>query len=187
MSNIIDEDFLKKPEENNALEFATFWQRVWASVLDGALFLPLGLLGIYNFTNWKSMPLFLLLQLCTMLYKPLLEWKYGATFGKMAARIKVISVTGGAISLQQSFNRWILYFFSSFSSFLAGFFLFYKDDFYELTDFTKMAELLGTSGVPEIQQIASIAVSVSCLFVFFDLRRQSLHDKIAKTYVVKIS
>lgn len=185
MSNIIDEDFLKKPEENNALEFATFWQRVWASVLDGALFLPLGLFGIYNLSHWKSMPLFVLVQLFVMLYKPLLEWKYGATLGKMAARIRVIDVNGGPISLQQSFNRWILYFFSSFSSFLAGFALFYKDDFYNLTDFAEMAELLGSSGVPEIQQIASIAVSVSCFFVFFDIRRQSLHDKIAKTYVVK--
>lgn len=184
LSEILDEEFRRKEVEFKAEDFASFGKRFWAAIIDALVFTLPGFINMYNLTEMKSLPLYILLQIPILLYKPIMEWKYGATLGKMALKIKVMSTSGQPLSLEQSFRRWIFYFVNSFTGLLAVVFTFFNDEFSEMNDFYAIAELMRENGVSGLEEISSMLVLVSCMFVLFDLKKQSLHDKLAQTYVV---
>ncbi len=184
MSNILDDDLLKIPAEP-ALPLASFWTRVGATLLDSLILMPLIGLGVYNMITWKILPLFILLQIAAMAYKPLLEWQYGQTLGKQAVNIRVVDAQLAPITLQQSLNRYIFYFANSFMGLVAGIMLFGTEDFAAATDFMTVAELQQQATDETVTQFLSLLVFVSCFFAAFDPMTQTLHDKIAKTFVVQ--
>jgi len=85
------------PSENEPLfpeadiRFANFGSRFGASLIDGiilaAIIFPV---TYFNVTSWKIPYLFILTSLLEIVYKPFLEYRYGATLGKMAAGIQVL-------------------------------------------------------------------------------------------------
>jgi len=133
MNEILDDEIIGKKYSPENVRFASFWTRVAASILDSFVLMPILFLGVYNMMTWKSLPLYFVLQLAALIYKPWMEAEYGATIGKMATKIKVVTIDYQDINLQQSLNRYAFYFANSF---------------------------MGLIG------------------------KQTLHDKIAKTYVV---
>jgi uncharacterized RDD family membrane protein YckC len=158
--------------------------RVAASVLDSFVLMPILILGVYNMMSWKNLPLYFVLQLAALLYKPWMEAEYGATLGKMVIKIKVVTTDYQDISLQQSLNRYAFYFANSFMGLIGGFMLFMQEEFASLADFYKIAELQAQIGTPEIDQFLGLLIFVSCIFCTADPLKQTLHDKLAKTYVV---
>lgn len=184
MQDILDDENLKKKYSPEGIRFASFWTRVGATFLDTIVMIPIITIGLFNMMDWKSLPLFLVLQLAALLYKPLMEAQYGATLGKMGAKIKVVDANFQNIDLPQSLNRYLFYFAGSFMGLLGGLMLFMSENFQETTDLFELAELQGKMGTPEIDQFLNLLVFVSCVFCAFDPMKQTLHDKIAKTYVV---
>ena len=184
MNEILDAKEVKKRPSPENVRFAGFWIRVAASLLDSLLLSPILFLGVYNMMAWKSLPLYLVLQLIVLIYKPLMEVKYGATIGKMMTKIKVVTTDYQDINLQQSLNRYLFYFANSFMGLIGGFMLFIEKDFAPLTDFYEIIELQAKISTPEIDQFLGLLVFVSCIFCIADPLKQTLHDKIAKTYVV---
>lgn len=162
---------------------ASFWIRIGATLIDGFVLMPLLAVGVYNMMTWKILSLYLLVQIAAMVYKPLLEWKYGQTIGKKAVKIRVVSLDLRPITLQQSLNRYVLYFANSFMGLVAGALLFSTEDFAETTDLFAVAELQQQVVNETVTNFLSLLVFVSCFLSAFDPRRQTLHDKIAKTVV----
>lgn len=184
MHNILDDENLKQKKSPEDVRFATFWTRVGASLIDSLIMIPLIVGGVFNMMDFKNLPLYLLLQVAALLYKPWMEGNYGATLGKMAVKIKVVTTDFQDINLQQSLNRYVFYFANSFMGLAGGFLLFIHKDFSETSDFYELAELQAKIGMPEIEQFLSLLVFVSCIFCTFDPLKQTLHDKVAKTYVI---
>lgn len=184
MNEILDNENIKKRHSPENVRFADFWIRVAANLLDTIILAPILLLGMYNMMTWKSLLLYFVLQVTVLIYKPWMEAEYGATLGKMATKIKVVTTDYQNIDLQQSLNRYIFYFANSFMGLIGGFMLFMQEEFATLSDVLEITKLQMQIGSPEISQFLGLLIFVSCIFCTADPLNQTLHDKIAKTYVV---
>ncbi len=146
----------KKPEEF-ALEYAGFWIRFGAGIID--LFILLAVpysicLTVYKFSalTIDTVQIHLpIIAICFVLWFILIVayftgfwvWR-GQTPGKMATGIKVIRTDSSPVAVQFALLRYLGYLISTITVF-AGF-----------------------------------------IWIAFDSRKQGLHDKIADTYVVKL-
>jgi uncharacterized RDD family membrane protein YckC len=93
MESIIDNDFIRPNVENqNDITYGGFWIRTGALFVDGIIIGVLVLsLMYFNATQWKSVPVLILLSFMSVAYKPFCEFKYGATVGKMACNLGVVN------------------------------------------------------------------------------------------------
>jgi hypothetical protein len=62
---------------------AGFWIRVAATMLDVMLLSPVIVLQVYLLKTSDNLLLLAVLVVPPLFYKPLMEWRYGATVGKM--------------------------------------------------------------------------------------------------------
>lgn len=141
---------------SNRYEYAGFWLRMWASLIDSILILvvitPLGIAYYGLDTYWQSAEagttlgvVDFLLSWIFPLIATMLFWQYRqATPGKILLSLKILDeATGKPMSLRQSVIRYVGYF-------LSAFFL-----------------MLGF------------------IWIAFDKKKQGWHDKLAKTVVVR--
>ena len=170
--------------ERRPIEYASFWTRVGASLLDTLILLPVAFLNIYNILDFKQLPLYLLLGFVPLVYKVFMEFKYGATLGKMIVKINVINEEEEPISLEQAIVRNIFYLLVSVISFMAGLYLFVQPSFSSITTFLEYGLVMQAGPLQLVSQIANVLFLVSCLFVIFRDNRQALHDSMAGTYVI---
>ena len=182
-NNLLDDDFRESPKQ---VELATFFDRVKASIIDTIVFLPLILLTVYNWTTLKIYALDLLINTAIILYKPVLEWHYGATVGKMITRIKVVDISLEPITLEQSFRRFSIYFIGYGISLISSYYLFQDPAFSEALTLADIGAIQQDNHLNDFSQLSSMAVLVSVTFVAFDIKRQALHDKLASTLCIKV-
>lgn len=184
--HILDEDYNELDGEQQNYRFAGFWIRVGASIVDILVMIPFVGLSFYILLVLKSLPLIMVLTLIMAAYKPLMEYQYGATLGKMAVGIKVMNENGGLLTPNQAIIR--------YSPWLIG----------NIVNTLLLVELFGLSGFDEIEgvmeyftfvsqnpstfsslsSVASLLVLISVLVLLFNKQKQALHDKLAKTYCI---
>jgi uncharacterized RDD family membrane protein YckC len=109
--------------DQNELEYAGFWRRVWASLIDTVLLLVITfpvLAGIYGDAYWNSSrfiqgPADFLISWVWPAVAVIAFWAAGgATPGKMAIAARVVdAATGGKPSFGQLVIRYIGYFLAS--------------------------------------------------------------------------
>ena len=139
-----------------ALDYASFWIRFGAVVIDGfilwivnvALFVPLGIImptaNDDPFAALSFMPLVMLLHYAIpAVYDTWFVGKYGATPGKMACKIKVVVADGTPVSYSRALGR----------------------------HFAKW--------------LSSLIIGIGFLMAAFDDERRTLHDRICETRVVR--
>lgn len=169
-----------------SLRLANFFTRAIASVLDNLILLPAIFVSYYNIIEWKILGLDLIIAGALFLYKPLMEFQYGATLGKMLVKIRVIDRVDGRLSLDQALTRFVFYAFVYILSGIQNWQLFNAEGFEEVRDLVSFGEWVQTqdSWVSDISSFGSTFILISILFMFFNPWKQTLHDKIADTYVV---
>ncbi len=168
------------------IKFASFWERTGASLIDGLILLPIIILNFYNMLHIKSLPLAIALSLIFLVYKVYMEGQYGATFGKRAMKIKVIMADNTPINYSGALGRNALYIFNALVGLISTIAIFNAAGFDAVTKFTEIGAFQKENG-DNFGTITSVLVLISCLFVIFDKKKQALHDKIAKTYVVSVN
>jgi len=177
-------------DENNSsqkdIKYAGFWIRVAAALVDGLVTLPIGLLITYNFLIIKSFPLMVLFTILGMLYKPLMEWRYGATLGKMALKIKVVSENLEFISLEQAFGRFMPWIINHVLSLISYFYIFQTEDFLKMDSISNMSALSMESPIETASTVYLYIFFIIIGTLIYDKRSQGIHDKIAKTLVIKV-
>ncbi|MEE9437401.1 MAG: RDD family protein [Saprospiraceae bacterium] len=177
-------------EKTNAITYASFWDRLWASLLDG-LILVIPVFGLATYGNiTHNLMIALLALVLGMLYKPLMEGIYGATLGKMIMKIKMVDDNNEQISLAQSFGKNAIYIVSSAIQLLGTFELFSNEDFLDAEGFMEVfqAQQLAQqdSSYSMISLVWAFFVLISVFMMFANSdTKQTLHDKIAKTFCVK--
>ncbi len=184
---ILDDDLNPSSEmEPQQITYASFWSRAGATLVDFLVLIPIIGLSVANFILWRSYSLDLVFVLIPVFYKILMEWKFGATVGKMAMGIKVVNQDFQLMSLDQSFTRYALYFLSIVVNLITNFNLYNNPRFQEAADMMEASLVQQEVGQSMFlfSAIASIIIIISVLFVAFDQNKQSLHDKIAQTYVI---
>lgn len=183
-NTILDDNLFKEGgKEIIPLRFAGFWIRFVASFLDGLILMPLAIVNVFAIIYFKSIPLYVLVLLLSAAYKPIFEFRFGATLGKMAIDLKVVNEKFQKISLEQAILRAVPFLLSSIMGILMILFI-DTSTFEENIGFFEFGEIVQNSSYYWLENISNLILLISCLVVAFDTRKQGLHDKLAKTYCV---
>lgn len=183
VEEIIDDELIEH-NGNPKDRWAGFWIRVVASIVDLLVFLPFIAIVIYNQMSIKSLPLVLILTLIMMVYKPFMEFKYGATLGKMAVKIKVVNYHFTQINITQAIVRYFPWLLGNIVSIISTILLFQHPDFVSSTTFIEIRNLQNQLPTSTINFITSLVVLIAVIVVAFTSNKQGIHDMMAKTYCV---
>ncbi len=178
--NVVDNEF---DQESEDIEYAGFWIRVGAALIDSLILAPLVALEIYNKITLHSVSVLVAGTTLAMLYKPYLEYTRGATIGKQLLNLRVITEEYGALTLNHAVLRYMPWFISAFFGLMLGFEYYsageYADSFLDISIQTQDSFWNKLNAMYAFVFLAIVVV------VAFDPRKQGLHDKIAQTYVIK--
>lgn len=92
----------------STVQYAGFWRRLGAGLLDSLILLPVFFLLFphpLNATRGGALACLLLSQLLCQGYKIYLHAKFGQTLGKMATKIKLVKLDLAAVSWKESLIR----------------------------------------------------------------------------------
>jgi len=176
--------------QNEEVVYADFWTRFGAYILDVIIIAPISLgLNYVNFITLKSFFFYLFITLLLLLYKPFFEFKYGATYGKMATNLKVTDYQFQKIDFERSFIRSLIFIIPSILLLPVQYMAYNNPSLISLDSFWEFNTLIASTY--PIQGLFSCFVSITVITDLIVLltdetkRQRSLHDRIAKTYVVK--
>jgi uncharacterized RDD family membrane protein YckC len=100
------------PAAEEERKYRTFWRRVGAIILDGAVLAPLAWLDqlLWNHVSHAVLllPWAILYSLSWIVYEVVFVVAYGQTVGKMACGVRIYAVSGNAVSLGQAVLRQIV-------------------------------------------------------------------------------
>ncbi|MFI5171573.1 MAG: RDD family protein [Chitinophagales bacterium] len=167
------------------LEYASFWERVGASLVDFLIMLPVLAFNFYNLMQIKSLVLAIIFNFIFIIYKIYMEGTFGATFGKKAMKIKVVTENFQPIDLKLALVRGCLYLLNAIVGTVSIIQVFNAAGFSDVTGFSEVSKFQNANS-SSIGLILSLLILVSVIWVAFDRKKQALHDKIAKTVCVKI-
>lgn len=181
---ILDNEYLEplKTEMQTPL-FAGFWVRAAATIIDAVVLFPLAYISLENMLSWKFFEVEVGVTIAWILYKILMEWKFQATIGKMLMKIKVVNESGNGITLEQSIVRFSFYFLRYMGLLLLNYYLFANPAFADIHTAEDLMIFLANRE-EMVSSIVSLPLIISFNFVVFDLRKQALHDKLAKTFCI---
>jgi uncharacterized RDD family membrane protein YckC len=159
--------------ENN-LFLSKFWSRVWALLIDSLI------LGIFGYILGSVFEIFfislgeeakLIGWFISLAYFSILNSKLnnGQTIGKKIMKIQVTDIDGRTVSLKTSFIRSLIL--------TAPFFL----NGFKITG----SETFSVVNIIQSMIIFTLGLGIMVFYIFNKETRQSLHDIVAKTYVVQ--
>ncbi len=183
LDDILDEPYAGATPIDR-VEMASFWSRVGASLLDILILLPLIGLNVYNLYSMKSLPVALIILLLTILYKPLMEWEYGATLGKMIVKLKVVGEDLNPISLGTAFMRYSIYGLAQIPGIMTTIWLYNQEEYYRADGFMEVGLIQQAAPYQWLTWLTGLLVLVAIIWFFVSKRQQTLYDVLAKTYVV---
>lgn len=186
-NEILDDNSLNdQPIESTDLEYGGFRIRTGAAILDALVLFPLSYLVFYNTATIKSFTLAFIISTLSFLYKPLMEGIKGATLGKMACNLKIVDVEDlGQISMTTSFTRNLPWFVFYVIGQITSWETFSHPNFAEVDNFLEIGVLAQDSSASAIQSIFSFIFLIIVFIVAIDSKKQGLHDKWSKVYVIK--
>jgi len=123
--------------------------------------------------------------LITTVYKPAMEYLYGATVGKMAMKIRVVGTDYESISLSSAVLRYSPWLLSNILTLFTTIMMFTHEEFYDVTGLMELGVIQSELGFSSISTILGLLVFVCALAIVFNDKKQGLHDMIAGTYCIE--
>lgn len=167
------------------IQYAGFWIRVGAGIIDLLVMIPIFVLSYFNQFNMKSIVLLYVITAISVLYKPLMEFKFGATLGKMACKLKVVNYEMNNITIDQAFTRYIPWGISVVFQLMLGTSLYRSPSFAYADTYMEIQAITQDSPLNMVSGIYSLIFLVLICWLIFDKKNQGVHDKMAKTYCIK--
>lgn len=167
-------------------KYVGFWSRFGARFIDGIILRVFSFILSTATAEWGSVYLVAITSLLPLFYQPVMEYRYGASLGKMALGIKVVNYELEKLTLSNVVLRNILYFALQFT--VVCFTVYY---YYLFDHENSMLPNIFTSFSDGISWTSIYAVLLGALFIteiiflLTDEKFRALHDRIGKTYVVK--
>ncbi len=186
-----NDPFAKEDDEslNNIMIYEGFWRRFVATVLDGLIVgVPAAALTFYNLMYLKDFWFYLLITVIATAYKPLMEGFYGATLGKMSLGMKVVDYEGEQINAPQAILRSIFTIAQVLVTLPVYWFVYQDTSLMAIESYFTLSLQLAET-YPFLNLISALNSGILFGEVILLLMDQpywrSLHDRIAKTYVVE--
>jgi uncharacterized RDD family membrane protein YckC len=181
----VEEIILDQPaiqQDKSQIKYGTFWRRVGGTFLDWLVMVPFSYgIAYLNSASWRSSVILVLLSLIPLGYKPLMEFRYGATLGKMALNLRVRNLEFAEASLGAILLRNIFHIIPLLISLLSTLAVYNNFDL----GLVKVAGF--RQHYFEIQHITFAFFFLSiidAIALAADPRKRSLHDRIGGTVVV---
>jgi uncharacterized RDD family membrane protein YckC len=176
----LDENLTQEVEH----EYAGFWIRFLASIIDALVLTPFTVLYLLVLFGINSLALTLIGIVLSACYKPFMEYKYGATLGKMAVGIKVISTDGGGLTLNQTLLRYIPWAIGNVISMVTFTMLHLSPALDSAEGFLEISQIMAEQGNNSLSSISSLVMLIAGLSIAFDSKKQGVHDRFASTLCV---
>ncbi len=172
--------------QEKKIVYGTFGQRLLGLLIDGLVLVPFILFeNFYNIPHLKSEIVLALIFILALTYKPLTEYYFGATVGKMVLKLKVVNLQLNKPTLTEVLLRNILHIIPIIIGFSVTFYLFAQPEFNDISTF-KEYSVLQKQYLNLTYQIISFAVILTdTLFLLVDTKRRTLHDRIGQTYIIR--
>lgn len=168
--------------------YSKFWDRFGAFLLDGCIVLAFTLpVSYFNVTVWKIPPLYLLLGLVTMLYKPFMECRYGATLGKMIVKLEVVGHDFKKITVPEEIKRVSFYLFPAILQYIIVLPLYFSKAFDTINNYREFNDHVALSN-PSLYWITWIVIGLlitDTISFFVNQPNRALHDLYAGTNVIE--
>ena len=146
-------------------------------------------LNYLNIVHLKSFMIYFIVALVAILYKPLLEYFFGATVGKYALDIKVSNANLEKITLTQSFKRSSILLIAPVLYIPIYYLAFNNPRLIEMSSFMEFSQGIQVQYPLQIFiGYISFAILVADLIIMLTDDKKllrSLHDRIGQTYVLK--
>jgi uncharacterized RDD family membrane protein YckC len=168
--------------------FAKFWTRFGAYLLDGLITIIIILpVTYFNVIQWKVPWIFILTSLITIVYKPFMEYKYGATLGKMAVGIQVVGNQFQKVTLKEVLRRVSFYLVPNIIQQILTLNVYFSNQLNSIRHYKDYSEfIVSTNPALYILNIIVIVLLVADTITFFSNdQNRSLHDIYAGTYVIE--
>jgi uncharacterized RDD family membrane protein YckC len=171
----------------NTVIYGGFWVRFGAMFIDGLVLAPVSVgVTYYNATSAKSPILLAVITLLSLAYKPVMEYIYGATLGKMALKLRVVDAQFEKAGLQEILLRNIFNIVPSLVTLVFTVSIYLNPEFKDIDGFTEYNQYTGQFKSLRILNFVSVLITiVDAIILVSDSRKRSLHDKIAQTYVIE--
>lgn len=172
------------------VEYGKFWGRALAYLADGVILLLISLPITYlNITEYKSFNLYLIIAIVGVLYKPILEFYFGATIGKYLLGLKVTDRNYNKMSLSQSFLRSLILTLPS-ALFIPVFYLVFKNpDILKINSFMEYSQAVNLTYPIQnyISYVIQLILVIEIIILLTDKSKtqRALHDRIGGTFVVR--
>ncbi|OVE76613.1 hypothetical protein BVX98_05535 [bacterium F11] len=173
------------------MKYQTFWRRVGAAFLDGLIFMPVGIIGLFLIHIFHSPIISVIWEIIHMwtwvAYSVLMHGHKGQTVGKIICKVRVLDISESKLSLKQAFLRDIVPIVVNVVH--MAFIIFNPTYYYGF----KTKDLSYLSGMPKWYWIGMIIFS-SITFLWFLLevltmllnnKRRAVHDFIAGSVVCR--
>ena len=166
--------------------YGTFKQRALASLIDGLILTPLIVIDWFNKSDWKSQILLTIVFLVGVIYKPLLEFKYGATIGKKSMKLVVVNKDLQKVNLKEVLIRNIFDITSRIFFFGATLMTYRADGFMNVTSNSEFVIFQKTIiNMNPYLLFFSLITVIEIVFILSDKQRRALHDRMGATFVIK--
>ena len=179
--NILDADL--REENANQKRYAEFGTRFLATLVDALVSIPFVILIVLNHIYLKSLALDFLLSILLLCYKPFFEFKFNATIGKMALKIKVLTEEFEGISLGTSILRNLIYILPAIVDLYYNLLFFNHPEYEHINSFLEYGELGDQVSNPTNSYFGLLMI-IFGLAVIFTHKKQGLHDLMVNTVCV---
>lgn len=168
--------------------FAKFWTRFAAYLLDSMIISIITLPVTYmNVTHWKLTVFFILTSVVELGYKPFMEYRYGATLGKMAVGIRVAGHFFGSVTLAEELKRVSFYLIPATLQFVFTLRIYFNEAFKRITNFNEYNQLVVALNPATFWLVVIVLILfiADVLVLISNEQNRALHDIYAGTYVVE--
>ena len=131
----------------------------------------------------------MIIAIIGILYKPLLEYYFGATIGKYALDLKVTNTNFNRMTLSQSFLRSSILYLPTVFFIPITYLAFNNPEILKINSITEYAQTVALNYPMQnyITNLMQLIIVVDIIFLLTDKTKteRALHDRIGKTYVIK--
>jgi uncharacterized RDD family membrane protein YckC len=184
MEEVLDQSFVQP--ERSAIKYGGFWQRFGAVIIDGLIWSPVSFgITYFNIINWKSPLILVIISLIGVAYKPFMEYTYGATWGKMALKLKVTNLELETASLQEILLRNVFHIVPTLISLVFSIGMYMDPGFQSISGFMEFSTFSEQfTSLQTISYMSGLITIVDAIMLAADSQKRSLHDRIGGTLVL---
>lgn len=183
--------------DNNS--FVGFWKRLLAYIIDAVVLLPCALIHQINERTFFNFYIWVFLMLVSFCYKFLMEGYFGYTIGKKLLKIQIVTEYNKKITYTHAFKRSLPLFIMMVMSIYSTYYIYNNDKLKELArsnevtykEFVKEKvevnkENQKNNPVNPLMGLWGLLLIVDYISIGFSKRKLALHDRLAKTYCVRL-